>query len=65
VEDLRSQGKIFFYGPAGAVGGMVELCRYLEAQLIVISRLLPLRAGSGACTGAMAQLIPARRGRPS
>jgi hypothetical protein len=33
----RSQGKIFFYGPAGAVGGMVELYRYLEAQLIVIS----------------------------
>jgi len=33
----RSQGKIFFYGPAGAVGGMVELYRYLEAQLILIS----------------------------
>jgi hypothetical protein len=34
---VRSQGKIFFYGPAGAVGAMVELYRYLEAQLIVIS----------------------------
>jgi hypothetical protein len=33
----RSHGKIFFYGPAGAVGAMVELYRYLEAQLIVIS----------------------------
>jgi Protein of unknown function (DUF2786) len=33
----RSRGKIFFYGPAGAVGGMVELYRYLEAQLVVIS----------------------------
>jgi hypothetical protein len=33
----RSRGKIFFYGPAGAVGGMVELYRYLKAQLIVIS----------------------------
>jgi len=33
----RSQGKIFFYGPAGAVGGMVDLYRYLEAQLVVIS----------------------------
>ena len=33
----RSQGKIFFYGPAGAVGGIVELYRYLEAQLVVIS----------------------------
>ena len=33
----RSRGKIFFYGPVGAVGGMVELYRYLEAQLIVIS----------------------------
>ena len=33
----RSQGNIFFYGPAGAVGGMVELSRYLEAQLVVIS----------------------------
>ena len=33
----RGQGKIFFYGPAGAVGGMVDLYRYLEAQLVVIS----------------------------
>ena len=33
----RSQGKIFFYGPVGAVGGIVELYRYLEAQLVVIS----------------------------
>jgi len=33
----RSRGKIFFYGPAGAVGGIVELYRYLEAQLVVIS----------------------------
>ena len=33
----RSQGKIFFYGPAGAVGGIVELYRYVEAQLVVIS----------------------------
>jgi hypothetical protein len=33
----RSRGKMFFYGPAGAVGGMVELYCYLEAQLIVIS----------------------------
>jgi len=33
----RSQGKIFFYGPAGAVGGIVDLYRYLEAQLVVIS----------------------------
>ena len=33
----RGQGKIFFYGPAGAVGGIVELYRYLEAQLVVIS----------------------------
>jgi hypothetical protein len=33
----RSQGRIFFYGPAGAVGGMVDLYRYLEAQLVVIS----------------------------
>jgi hypothetical protein len=33
----RSQGKIFFYGPAGTVGGIVELYRYLEAQLVVIS----------------------------
>ena len=33
----RSQGKIFFYGPASAVGGIVELYRYLEAQLVVIS----------------------------
>ena len=36
-ESSRSQGKIFFYGPAGAVGGIVELYRYLEAQLVVIS----------------------------
>jgi hypothetical protein len=33
----RSQGKLFFYGPAGAVGAIVELYRYLEAQLVVIS----------------------------
>jgi Protein of unknown function (DUF2786) len=33
----RSQGKIFFYGPSGTVGGMIELYRYLEAQLVVIS----------------------------
>jgi hypothetical protein len=33
----RSQGKIFFYGPAGAVGGIVELYRYLDTQLVVIS----------------------------
>ena len=33
----RGQGKIFFYGPAGAVGAIVELYRYLEAQLVVIS----------------------------
>ena len=33
----RGRGKIFFYGPAGAVGGIVELYRYLEAQLVVIS----------------------------
>jgi len=33
----RSQGKIFFYGPAGTVGGIVEVYRYLEAQLVVIS----------------------------
>ena len=33
----RGHGKIFFYGPAGAVGGIVELYRYLEAQLVVIS----------------------------
>jgi len=33
----RSQGKIFFYGPAGVVGGIVELYRYLEAQLVVMS----------------------------
>jgi hypothetical protein len=35
--DRRSQGTIFFYGPAGAVGGMIELYRYLEAQLVVTS----------------------------
>jgi hypothetical protein len=33
----RGHGRIFFYGPAGAVGGIVELYRYLEAQLVVIS----------------------------
>src|SRR5450755_1771663 len=33
----RGQGKIFFYGPAGMVGGVVGLYRYLEAQLVVIS----------------------------
>ena len=33
----RSLGKIFFYGPSGTVGGMIELYRYLEAQLVVIS----------------------------
>jgi hypothetical protein len=33
----RGQGKIFFYGPSGTVGGIVELYRYLEAQLVVIS----------------------------
>jgi Protein of unknown function (DUF2786) len=33
----RNQGRIFFYGPAGTVGGIVELYRYLEAQLVVIS----------------------------
>jgi len=33
----RGQGKIFFYGPAGVVGGIVGLYRYLEAQLVVIS----------------------------
>jgi uncharacterized protein DUF2786 len=33
----RSRGKMFFYGPAGTVGGIVELYRYLEAQLVVIS----------------------------
>lgn len=33
----RSQGKIFFYGPSRTVGGMIELYRYLEAQLVVIS----------------------------
>jgi hypothetical protein len=33
----RGQGKIFFYGPAGTVGGIVEPYRYLEAQLVVIS----------------------------
>jgi hypothetical protein len=33
----RSLGKIFFYGPAGTVGGMIELYGYLEAQLVVIS----------------------------
>jgi len=33
----RGQGKIFFYGPSGTVGGIVELFRYLEAQLVVIS----------------------------
>jgi Protein of unknown function (DUF2786) len=33
----RGQGKLFFYGPAGAVGGMVERYQYLEAQLVVIS----------------------------
>jgi len=32
-----AHGKIFFYGPAGTVGGIVELYRYLEAQLVVIS----------------------------
>jgi Protein of unknown function (DUF2786) len=32
-----NQGRIFFYGPAGTVGGIVELYRYLEAQLVVIS----------------------------
>jgi hypothetical protein len=34
---VRSQRKIFFYGPAGTLGGIVELYRYLEAQLVVIS----------------------------
>jgi Protein of unknown function (DUF2786) len=33
----RGEGKIFFYGPSGTVGGIVELYRYLEAQLVVIS----------------------------
>ena len=33
----RSQGRIFFYGPSGTVGGIVELYGYLEAQLVVIS----------------------------
>ena len=33
----RGRGKIFFYGPSGTVGGIVELYRYLEAQLVVIS----------------------------
>ena len=33
----RGQGKILFYGPSGTVGGIVELYRYLEAQLVVIS----------------------------
>jgi hypothetical protein len=36
-DSSRSQGKIFFYGPAGGVGGIVEPYRYLEAQLVVIS----------------------------
>jgi hypothetical protein len=31
------QGKIYFYGPSGTVGGIVELYLYLEAQLVVIS----------------------------
>jgi predicted RNA-binding Zn-ribbon protein involved in translation (DUF1610 family) len=35
--DGRAHGKIFFYGPSGTVGGIVELYRYLEAQLVVIS----------------------------
>src|SRR5207244_7124029 len=33
----RAHGKVFFYGSAGTVGGIVELYRYLEAQLVVIS----------------------------
>ncbi len=33
----RSQGRLLFYGPAGAVHGMVDVYRYLEAQLTVIS----------------------------
>ena len=33
----RSQGRLLFYGPAGAVQGMVDVYRYLEAQLSVIS----------------------------
>jgi len=37
ARDGRGQGKIFFYGPAGVVGGIVELHRYLEVQLVVIS----------------------------
>ncbi len=36
-DSSRGHGKIFFYGPAGTVGGIVELYRYLEAQLVVIS----------------------------
>jgi len=33
----RGRGRIFFYGPAGTVRGIVELYCYLEAQLVVIS----------------------------
>ena len=58
----RSQGKIFFYGPAGAVGGIVELYRYLEAQLVVRHRCAP---GAARARAHVAQLVPARRGRPA
>ena len=62
----RSQGTIFFYGPAGAVGGMVELYRYLEAQLVVISATATAaRQGAARARAHVAQLIPARRGRSS
>jgi Protein of unknown function (DUF2786) len=62
----RSQGKIFFYGPAGAVGGMVELYRYLEAQLIVISAAASAARRERRVHGrTWRKLISARRGWPS
>jgi hypothetical protein len=33
----RNHGRLLFYGPAGTVGGMADVYRYLELQLTVIS----------------------------
>lgn len=35
----RNQGRLLFYGPAGTVHGMVDVYRYLETQLTVISAI--------------------------
>ena len=57
---------MFVYGPAGAVGGIVELCRYLGARFRAVAEQLGLETGRDSpFEWSSTALAPATSGKPT